>query len=305
MSVRAARLIPFIRYSTLAEQCEFFYTKNMDGWIKLHRQSLKSSVWENPNIWMVWCWCLMKANHEPHKFPFNGDDIEIESGQFITGIFQAVSEINPKRKKTGITNQKYRSAINYLEKTQRLTIKTTNKFSLITVLNWSKYQDTNKQINKQITNQQQTNNYIQEHKKNKNNTFEAKAPSKKTPMNPEELNDGEITYEVEGAKPRSTKPKGRQQKVAVLVSHCFTIQGKNAYITKALSEVGNLIMEKSRAVCSSEEEALKEALARVDIAQWHYSQAGIKEFGLAKVYENWDLILSEWNQEKRKHNKSE
>ena len=116
-----------------------------NGWIKLHRQSLQSSVWENPNTWMVWCWCLMRANHEPHKFPFNGDDIEIESGQFITGQFQAVAELNPKKHKFGITANKYRAITAYLVKTKRIALKTTNKFSLITVLNWHKFQNDHKQ----------------------------------------------------------------------------------------------------------------------------------------------------------------
>ena len=125
--------------------------ENKEGWIKIHRKSMDSSVWKSANIWMVWSWCLMKANHEPHKFPFNGDDMEVLTGQFITGINKAILEIP-------LTCQMFRSAIKYLEKTQRLTIKTTNKFSLITVNKWQEYQVEKEHANKQITNKQQTSN---------------------------------------------------------------------------------------------------------------------------------------------------
>lgn len=122
------------------------------GWISIHRKSLESSVWKNPVVWFVWCWCLLKANHNKNTFPFNGTDIEILPGQFITGIQKATLEL------PGVTSQMYRTAIKYLENTQRLTTKSTNKFTLITVNKWEEYQDLNKQTNKPLTNQQQTTN---------------------------------------------------------------------------------------------------------------------------------------------------
>lgn len=136
-----------------------------NGWIKLHRQALDSTVWE-PKIWFVWSWCLLKANHESAKIRWNGGDLELKPGQFITGREKALSEM------PGITAQKYRTAIDYLKSTSRISVKTTNKFSLITVLNWSKYQDTNQQkkqpSNQPLTNEQPTTNHKQEVKNDKN-----------------------------------------------------------------------------------------------------------------------------------------
>lgn len=122
-----------------------------NGWIKIHRKSLESSVWQNPTVWWVWSWCLMKASHQKHKFPFNNQDIEVDEGEFITGITKACEELK-------LTSQKYRTAIKYLQNTKRITIKTTNRFSLIKVNKWQEYQVDNKPTNKPITNKQQTNN---------------------------------------------------------------------------------------------------------------------------------------------------
>lgn len=124
-----------------------------DGWIKLHRKSLDSSVFENPIIWKVWCWCLMQACFEEQKFPFNGQDVQLKAGEFITGREKACKTLN-------LPAQQYRTAIKYLKSTSRITIKSTNRFSIISIVSWDSYQSqeslSNTQINQQ-TNQPLTN----------------------------------------------------------------------------------------------------------------------------------------------------
>ena len=124
---------------------------SMDGWIKLHRKSLESSVFQNPTIWAVWCWCLVKASHKLQKFPFNGKDIEIKPGQFITGRVIGASECH-------ISEQSWRTAMGYLKSTSRITSQSSNKFTIITILKWEEYQTTNQQSNQPLTNQQPTSN---------------------------------------------------------------------------------------------------------------------------------------------------
>lgn len=129
------------------------------GYVKLHRKSLDSSVFQNANTWYVWSWCLMKANHETHKFPWNGGDMEVVAGQFITGIEKATKELH------GISKQSFRTILTYLKNSGRVDLKSTNKFTLVTVLNWPKYQNDNKQL----TNKQQTTNKQLTTYKNDNN----------------------------------------------------------------------------------------------------------------------------------------
>ena len=126
-----------------------------NGYVKFHRKSTESSVWKNPIIWMVWSWCLFRANHQINKFPFNGKDIEIKRGQFITGIQKAIKEIP-------ITAQNYRTAIDYLKSTSRITTQSTNKFTIISIVKYEEYQrETNNLTSKltgKLTNHQQTTN---------------------------------------------------------------------------------------------------------------------------------------------------
>lgn len=122
----------------------------MNGWIKLHRKSLESSVFRNPIYWQVWCWCLMRANHEDNKIPFNGGDLTIVTGQFVTSIEKGSSECN-------ITERKWRNAINYLKATSRLLINTTNKFTVVSIQNWKDYQVKENENVEQTSNKDQTN----------------------------------------------------------------------------------------------------------------------------------------------------
>lgn len=60
-----------------------------EGWVKTYRCIMESSIWKNANYLKIFLWCLMKANHEEDKFPFNGKDITINRGQFVTGRKEA------------------------------------------------------------------------------------------------------------------------------------------------------------------------------------------------------------------------
>jgi predicted transcriptional regulator len=84
---------------------------------------------------------------------------------------------------TGITEQTIRTCLNRLKSTNEITIKVTNKYSIITICNYESYQlinnITNQQINQQpnqqltinqpTTNQQLTTNKNEENNKNKKN----------------------------------------------------------------------------------------------------------------------------------------
>lgn len=91
---------------------------------------------------------------------------KINPGQVVIGLIKTSSD-------TGLSIQSIRTALNHLKSTNEITIESTNKFSIVTVLNYSTYQNqeeidnnqNNKEINKPSTNHQQTTNNVQEVKK--------------------------------------------------------------------------------------------------------------------------------------------
>ena len=142
------------------------------GWICLHRQLLDWEWYDDIPCTRLFVHCLLKANHKEKKWKGK----TIPRGSFITGRSVLADE-------TGLTEQQIRTAINKLKSTNDITIKATNKNTLVTVANYGFYQDkevtaTNKTTsnahneqptsNQQITTTNNVNNINNEtNKKNK------------------------------------------------------------------------------------------------------------------------------------------
>ena len=65
-----------------------------DGWVKLHRKLIKSTVFQHEGILKVFLLCLMKANHEEQEVFLEGmaKPVTVGPGQFITGRYALHSD---------------------------------------------------------------------------------------------------------------------------------------------------------------------------------------------------------------------
>ena len=145
----------------------------MAGWICLHRALLDWEWYSDINVTRLFIHCLLKANHKPG----NWQGKAIPRGSFITGRSSMAKE-------TGLTEQQIRTAITKLKSTNEITITSTNKNSLVTLINYGLYQDagqssTSKTTDKS-TNEQPTNN--QPSTTNNNNNNNNKLSESKIPV---------------------------------------------------------------------------------------------------------------------------
>lgn len=127
----------------------------MTGWIKLHRKLLDSPIFQNEKLFKVFAYCLMKASHKDHTQLVGRRVVELEKGQFVFGRKRASEELRLKESTV-------RDYIKLLENLGTIVVKSNNKFSVITVVNWAIYQSMeensdSKNDNKSTTNQQQIN----------------------------------------------------------------------------------------------------------------------------------------------------
>jgi hypothetical protein len=107
----------------------------MSGWIKMHRQFLDWEWYSDINTRLVFIHLLLEANWEDSSY--RGDDIPM--GYLVTG--RDILAV-----KVGLSVQKIRTALNNLESTNDITIKTSRKGTVIQIVNYQKYQNlTNKQ----------------------------------------------------------------------------------------------------------------------------------------------------------------
>jgi hypothetical protein len=124
------------------------FIMNNDGWIKLNRSILDWGWYQCINVKSLFIHFLLKANYEDKSWK----DQIIPKGSFVTSVSRLAVE-------TGLSPMQVRVAIDNLKVTNEITIKTTNKCSIITVCNYDIYQcsekinnkQNNKQANKQIT----------------------------------------------------------------------------------------------------------------------------------------------------------
>jgi hypothetical protein len=143
------------------------------GYIKLWRKSLDSGLMQNPNLLVFWIWCLMKASHKRHKQMVGMQIVELQPGQLIFGRKAASKDL-------GISEMTIRTCLKKLKNLKNLTIKSTNKYSIISIVNWNTYQQANcitdQQNNQQVTSKQPASNHKQECK----NVRKDKKPSSKS-----------------------------------------------------------------------------------------------------------------------------
>lgn len=135
------------------------------SFVKLDRK-LKDWQWKtDPNMVALWVHLLLEANYKEN----NWKGIQLPKGTFPTST-KSLSE------KTGLSVQQTKTCLKKLQLTNEITIKSTNKYSLITINKWDEYQGvddeatskpTNKTAEKQQTKNPQPNNTIRNKETNK------------------------------------------------------------------------------------------------------------------------------------------
>ena len=109
----------------------------MDGWISLYRQIKESWIWKEKEPFdkrSAWIDLLLTVNYKNKKIPFENDFIEIEKGQTLTSIKQLAEKWKWSRHKVS-------DFLDRLEQdTMIVQVRDTRK-TLISIVNYSKYQD--------------------------------------------------------------------------------------------------------------------------------------------------------------------
>jgi DnaD/phage-associated family protein len=114
----------------------------------------------------------MKASHKESRFIFNGQEIAVSSGQFVTGRAVIEKEFNegvPRDQQ--IVGRTLWRWLKKFENEQMLSISSTPKYSVITINNWDDYQVNDQQVsNNRPTSVQQLSTYKNEkNEKNEKN----------------------------------------------------------------------------------------------------------------------------------------
>ena len=141
------------------------------SYIKLDKKITDWGWFTDGNVLKVWIYLLVNAQYKPTTFK----GIELDRGQIVVGRKKLAEKL-------GMTEQSIRTCLNRLKSTNEITIKSTNKYSVITIVKYAFYQDgddddnqqINQVLNQQVTNKQPTTNHSKrskEVKKEKNSVY--------------------------------------------------------------------------------------------------------------------------------------
>ncbi len=99
------------------------------GFIQIHRQMVNWEWYDDTVTKCVFLHLLLTANFKATKW----HGVDLRPGELIASYGSLANKL-----KMGV--QQIRTAIDKLKLTGEVAIKTTNKFSVITIVNWDKYQ---------------------------------------------------------------------------------------------------------------------------------------------------------------------
>ncbi len=115
----------------------------MDGWIKLHRKFCEWRWYKNVNTKTLFIHLLLNANHKTMEFGIE----TVKRGQIVVGRNKLAAD-------TGLSPREVRTSLSHLLATNEIsTIKTTNRYSILSVVNYDIYQSDKKQNGQQIDQQ--------------------------------------------------------------------------------------------------------------------------------------------------------
>lgn len=119
-----------------------------DGWIKVHRCAIEHAIFQDDWLWRLWCWCLLKANHQDGNF----QGTVVPRGSFITGKLRASEEL-------GVTQSKWWRGVQRLASPDYACIHASanNRWTMITIVNYGTYQAEESRKQTRANNQRTTN----------------------------------------------------------------------------------------------------------------------------------------------------
>lgn len=127
----------------------------MEGWVTLHRKFLQWEWFDIPEMVKLFIYLLLMAQHSERKHR----GTTLQRGELVTSIPTIMKDCK-------LSEQQARTCIKRLKSTGEITCKSTNKYTIITICNYDRYQceisesngQNNGQTNTQATDKQRTNN---------------------------------------------------------------------------------------------------------------------------------------------------
>ena len=139
------------------------------GWVHIHRDEVDGPVFSHPELWRLWCWCLLRANHKKRSLAVKtgrGETVvTLQPGQFLFGR-------NAAGKALGTPARTVADRMSKLERLGRIAMQPATHFTVVTVCDWASYGGADAASRQPITHQPPDNHPPTATNKNEKNALE-------------------------------------------------------------------------------------------------------------------------------------
>lgn len=106
------------------------------GYVRLYRNLLDDPIFrDKPPGWLkIWIYIQLRANWRESEFrPRQGETITVPAGSLITSLEKLATH-------AALSKEHARRCLDYLVRTHAVTLRTTHHWTMITIVNWAVYQ---------------------------------------------------------------------------------------------------------------------------------------------------------------------
>jgi hypothetical protein len=117
----------------------------LEGWVKYHRKILENDIWYDVTSFRLFTYLLLQASHQD-GVKING--IEVKKGQYIRSYSKLVEDLAYKqgRGTATLNRSTIKRSVDKLVKKNMVTVDETEYGTLFTIVNYCKYQDSDKTV---------------------------------------------------------------------------------------------------------------------------------------------------------------
>lgn len=120
----------------------------LHGWVSIHRKIKNNPVWQDPKLLKLWMLCLLEASHKEHEQLVGKQVVKLEPGQFVTGRYALSKSFNDGMKKNDMVPETTLWRwLKWFESNGFVNIKSNTKYSVVSIVNWRQYQQSEQQMN--------------------------------------------------------------------------------------------------------------------------------------------------------------
>ncbi len=123
------------------------------SWLPYYRDTMYEPVFKDPYIFKVWMWILAKASTQERSVTVNNTVVQLQAGEALIESRSVAAEF------LDLSEGKYRRILDNLEKLGYITKKTTNKYTIINVINWGNFSMVKDKSSHQTANKMPTQNH--------------------------------------------------------------------------------------------------------------------------------------------------